>query len=157
MIGQQDNLLADVNQASLQSVKRSECAHVAYQALSRGACRVVVDGEARPMTGWIIHPDVSLLETLKAVMPGVQVGTWEAAYVTPLVQSRKAQDTAAVIVAYVKALPPDVQAISTHRLKREALLTGIPKRTFTRALTLALERLSEWSLSKQSLIRLSAQ
>jgi len=72
IVGQQDNLLADVPSTQITEVRRSECAHALYQAMSRGSCRETVDGQARPMRVWLMHYDKQLRDLIDKVMPGVR-------------------------------------------------------------------------------------
>ena len=58
IVGQQDSLLAVVPSKQITEVKRSECAHALYQAMSRGSCRETVDGQAKPMQVWLIHSEL---------------------------------------------------------------------------------------------------
>lgn len=151
IIGQRQDLLSDVNTVDIAGVRRSEAAHVAYQALSRGSCRVIEDGEAKPMRAWLLHHDTRLMDLLSKVMPGATWKRWEAQYVAT--SRSKITDTAERIVSYLTGLPAEVRDISTRRLKDDAGLRDVPKRTFTCAVGEATKR-APWSLRGRSLARL---
>lgn len=62
----------------LKAHSQAEAAQSALQALSRGTCRSMVDGQALPMTGYIMTKDKTVLEYLSALMPGVRFDEWPA-------------------------------------------------------------------------------
>jgi hypothetical protein len=155
IIGQSGDITKMFTQEDVQRIIRSECAHTAYQALSRGRCRVTVNGDAQPMRGWLIDRDNTLLSYLAYAMPDVDLSeSWDAQYVSPIAQERLAEKTADTIVAYMAGLSPDVRKISVKALRR-ALWTGdnVKEDTLTRATDLALLQLPDWMRSGRSLVR----
>jgi hypothetical protein len=151
IIGQRQDLLSDVDTVDIAGVRRSEAAHVAYQALSRGSCRVIENGEAKPMRAWLLHHDAKLMDLLSKVMPGATWKRWQAQYVAT--SRSKITDTADRIVSYLAGLPAEVRDISTRRLKDEAGLHDVPKQTFTLSVREAVTR-ATWMLRGRSLVRL---
>jgi hypothetical protein len=154
IIGQRQDLLSNVNTIDISAVRRSEAGHVAYQALSRGSCRVIEDGEAKPMRAWLLHHDTKLMDLLSKVMPGAMWKRWEAQYVAT--SRSKISDTAEKIIAFLSQLPAEVNELSTRKLKDEGGFRDVPKRTFTHAVNDALTRVT-WTLRGRSLIRLFPQ
>lgn len=151
IIGQRQDLLSKVDTLDIVTVRRSEAAHAAYQALSRGSCRVINNGEARPMKAWLLHHDTKLTELLSKVMPASVWERWEPQF---LATSRsKITDTARKIAAYLSEQPEAVTEVSTRKLKDEAGLRDVPKMTFTHALREAV-KLIPWTLRGRSLSRL---
>ncbi|MBN9087032.1 MAG: hypothetical protein J0J01_09005 [Reyranella sp.] len=150
-IGQANDLRSDVPSKTIRQVARSEVCHVIYQALSRGACRVIEDGKASRMTGYIIHRDPAIRGALSEVMPGAVWKGWE-----PVHSEAKAgtvATTASRIAQFLAGLPGDVDRISTRKLKDAAGLRGVAGRSFTHALR-DVSSLVPWALSGRSLARL---
>src|SRR5260370_41015139 len=91
-------------------------AHCVYQALSRGSCRMIVNGEAMPMKAWIIHHDDTLETTIRAAMPGVRWGEWRPRFVKGAAE-RKTKKVADAIAGYLGKLPSGIDRISSMALK----------------------------------------
>lgn len=153
-IGQSDNLREDVSTTTVKELARSEVAHVVYQALSRGSCRVMHDGQAKPMKGWIIHRDNGIQPLLSSVMPGVRWAQWEARHLVDPEgrQPGVTASTTARIVEHLKGLPQSVDRISTRQLKADAGLREVHPRTFTDAVRLVPDHVP-WLLVGRSLER----
>ncbi len=151
-IGQKDDIKADVPPGEIGELLTSEICHLTYQALSRGTCRVVMNGHAKAMQGYIIHAYADIRPELEKVMPGVIWKTWE-----PLDESlRKSgviQKTAERITAYLSGLSPEVVKVSSRRVKKDLNLEEIPTRTWTHAMQNALEDDTRWLLDRSSLVR----
>ncbi|HNA25591.1 MAG TPA: hypothetical protein PLI01_02275 [Nitrospira sp.] len=79
-LGQIQDLNGEIGKALTSELQVSERAHSAYQALSRGTCRTVSNGQACPMTGYIVEVDPEIETALSSVMPGVRWKTWEPFY-----------------------------------------------------------------------------
>lgn len=79
-LGQIDDLQGEIGKALAGDLQLSERAHLAYQGLSRGACRFVDKGQARSMTGYIVEIDPEIETALSSVMPGVTWKTWTPFY-----------------------------------------------------------------------------
>lgn len=76
-LGQIDDLQGEIGKTLAGDLQLSERAHLAYQALSRGACWFVEKGQARQMTGYIVEVDPEIETALSSVMPGATWKTWE--------------------------------------------------------------------------------
>lgn len=125
-VGQANDLARPFPKGQLDELVQSEACHAIYQALSRGACRKTIDGKARQMDAWIIHPRKRTVETLRDVMPNVRIVPWE-----PQRQKRrrrcdgKIHKLAQRIASYLN----DPQArqrgtLSIRQLKRELEVAG---------------------------------
>ena len=150
VIGQKDDLLAD--HGDLHEIKKSEVAHVVYQALSRGSCRQIINGEASPMRAWLLHHDATLENTIRSAMPGVQWREWEPKFIKGAA-TRKTKTTADTIIAYLKTLPSEIAQVSTRKIKDALGLGDMPRMTFSRAVQLVPELISGWALDGRSLVR----
>lgn len=153
-IGQSDNLREEVSAETVKELARSEVAHVVYQALSRGSCRVMHNGQARPMKGWLVHRDIGIQPVLSSVMPGVKWAEWEAKHLTGPEgrQPGAIATTVLKIVDYLKKLPEGIDKVSTRKLKEATGLGDIPPRTFTHALGEVSSHVP-WLISGRSLER----
>jgi hypothetical protein len=151
IVGQQDNLLANVTSTQLVEVRRSENAHALYQAMSRGSCRETVDGQAKPMRVWLIHYDKKLPALIDKVMPGVRWETWTPKFVDPI--QTKVEELTLQVLAYLRHLGPEITKVSTRVLKEALGLTDMPPRTFTRAVRRVSDAEAGWCLFGRSLQR----
>jgi hypothetical protein len=147
VLGQKDDLLGD--HEDLAEIKRSEVAHVVYQALSRGSCRKIVNGEALPMKAWIIHLDDRLGEQIKVAMPGVVWSEWTPQFIKG-VATRKTKALAETILDHLEAVKP--ASMSTRALKEALGLKNVPKRTFTNALEILITLTNKWAVNGRSVV-----
>lgn len=155
IVGQTGNLLRPVSNGEIRDVVQSEVAHACYQALSRGACRVMQGSFTRPMKAWLIHPKrENLRGRLEQVMPGVKWGRWEPKYlVQPKATSGKAKPLAEKIRVYLRELPADPDKVSIKRLKADLDLGDIPPSTVQRAIRLVVERSGDWAICGRTLVK----
>jgi hypothetical protein len=153
-LGQTDNLQGQYTNDQVAELLRSECAHVAYQAASRGSCRVMVNGQAMAMDFYPWHRDQSLRVKLEQVMPGAVWKTWGGKYGDPSQGSIAA--TTGKIVSYLSGLVPTVSKVSTRQVKVDLGLGQIPDRSFTVALR-RVPALAPWAIQGRSLVRLFAE
>jgi len=151
IVGQQNNLLAPVLGKQLVETRRSESAHALYQAMSRGACRDTVDGQAKAMRVWLIHYDKQLPDMIDNVMPGVKWQTWTPKFLDPI--QTKVEELALRVLAYLRHLGPEVSKLSTRMLKQTLGLSDIPPRTFTRVIRRVADADAGWWLCNRSLQR----
>src|SRR5207248_2659485 len=126
-VRQQDHLLADVTSTQITEVRRSECAHALYQAISRGSCRETVDGQARPMRVWLMHYDKQLRDLIDKVMPGVRWENWSPKFVDPI--QTKTDELTLRILAYLRQLGWEITTVSTRAVKDVLGLADLPRRT----------------------------
>jgi hypothetical protein len=156
-VGQRGDLTTSkVAPVDIAKVRRSEVAHSLYQALSRGSCRLVENGQAKPMRGWFMMRDEKVVELLREAMPGVKVQNWTPAVVD--LRQGKAEKLAALISATLNAFPPTRHAVSTRELKRAILGDEkVPSMTWTRALRQVVdEEGSAWRIRGRSVERTAA-
>jgi hypothetical protein len=151
IVGQRDNINADVSHAEIQAALSSEIDHLIYQALSRGHCREVDNGQAKPMKAWIILMDFYLRDRLAKVFPGATWDVWEPRFEGT--RSGKTIRLALQIVDYLKSLPETTSKISTQKVKEALGLTEVAPRTFTNAADLIHESSDEWAKEGRSLVR----
>jgi hypothetical protein len=152
VLGQKDDLLGDYE--DLHAIKKSEVAHCVYQALSRGSCRMIVNGEAMPMKAWIIHHDDTLETTIRAAMPGIRWTEWRPQFVKGAAE-RKTKKVADALVTYLGNLAPNVSSISTKALK-PLVATDATEKVWRQAITVATEVASGWSKVGRSFCRINA-
>jgi len=152
-LGQRDNLNADLNSNLIQRLVRSEVCHCIYQALSRGSCRVINNGKAEAMRGWIIHRDIEIQKTLSAVMPGAVWSEWTTD--DQDIRGGITSKTAHAILAYLKGLPQSVDKVSARKLKEDLGLANVVAKTFTRSLAVALSSVDGWQTEGRSLVRVA--
>lgn len=150
MAGQADDILHSITPSKVNDVMVSEIAHVVYQALSRGACRMIDGNQAHEMDAWLIHSNDEIRPLLEQVMPGVQWVTWKGRHLSATPKQSKVTES---ISSFLLGRPPEELSISTQKVKREALLTHVPASTFTKALRGHLEVDCQWTLKGRSLIR----
>jgi hypothetical protein len=151
IVGQQDNLLAVVPSKQITEVRRSECAHALYQAMSRGSCRETVNGQATPMRVWLIHYDNHLRDLIDKVMPGVRWETWTPKFVDPI--QTKTDELLLQVLAYLRHLGPEVTKVSTKVVKEALEIADTLSRTFTRAVQRVSDTDAGWYLCGRSLQR----
>jgi hypothetical protein len=163
--GQVNDLKAAIDKTITVDLSRSERAHLAYQALSRGTCRLNQIDQAKPMKGYIVEIDPEIETAISQVMPGATWHVWKPFFV---------QETDTVLShwkgradKYLTDLPTDVERVSSRSLKK-ALPGGdrIAPRTWTRIIQSLVEPSHGpkehmkhgvvWRLEGQSLVRVSA-
>lgn len=150
-VGQKGNIAAPLPRSISTDLQLSESVHLIYQALSRGACRNVQNGQAQRMTGYIIHKDARIRAELDKVMPGVKWEPWDTE--TKGKQQSKAKRESLEIVKYLTSL--QTLKVSSRGLKK-ALGSGLDTRSWTRAVNHALDGLPGWDKNGQSIIRTPA-
>jgi hypothetical protein len=154
IVGQQDDLQSTVDNSLIREMLDSEIAHVVYQGLSRGASRVVIDGQASPMQLFLIHRDLGIRKSLARVMPGVSWKVWK-----PQFMKADTIGTTALIALKVSEFLAGLDAkrsrISTRQLKVELGVTAA-SRTFSDALSLLGSTAADWRLDGRSLVRADA-
>ena len=153
-LGQVDDIRAGVSRDLVTDIARSEVCHVVYQALSRGSCRVMQNGKAQAMTGYIIHRDAGIQPMLSEVMPGATWSEWKCA-ATEVAPGVIASITLK-IAEHLRSLPESVRHLSTRQLKADTNLRDTHPNTFTAGLRKAMEH-APWLMSGRSLIRAFAE
>ena len=82
ILGQVDKLDTQVTSQEVSQADLGEVLHSIYQALNRGTCRNTINGQAAPMTGWIMHRNTNIQEPLSRIMPGIRWGRWKPNHFT---------------------------------------------------------------------------
>jgi hypothetical protein len=155
MMGQQDDLRAEIDNKTIKAMIESEIAHLVYQGASRGSCRIIEDGQAKAMDLYFIHKETSIREELSKVMQGAVWETWEPKYAAPVKTSIK--DTLALqIHQYLSSLPETTMSASSREIKKAL---GIDtkdeavKKAFSRAMDSALAMSEDWMQDNRSVKR----
>ena len=125
-IGQKDDIKADVPPGEIRALLTSEICHLIYHALSRGTCRIAVNGHAEAMQGYIIYAYDDIRPELEKVMPGVVWKTWESRDES-LRKSGVIQKTAERITQYLSGLSPEVVKVSSRRVNSDLNCGDMPK------------------------------
>lgn len=145
IVGQVGDLLKPVTNGEIDDAVQSEVAHAAYQALSRGSCRIMKGNRTRTMNVWLIHPAREhLRERLSQVMPGVNWVKWEPKFLPTLKPSRrdsKVDPLAQTVREYLntKLNTEGHQKVSIRKLKEALQLVETPNKTVQRAIKKAVE------------------
>ena len=150
MIGQMDNLLAGISNGQIREVITSEMVHSLYQGMCRGSCRVINGTETKSMKVWLIHK-YNIRPLIERVMPGIRWSNWSSRYLDTMGKF-KAAELATTIYNYIKTHLVGKTQISVSQLKKDTHLSHVPRRTFTRALALALEG-TEWMQKGRSIFQ----
>lgn len=149
-IGQKDALHTPLSDSTATDLQLSESVHLIYQALSRGSCRNIHDGQARPMTGYIMHRDDRVQHELSKVMPGVCWENWISKLSnTPL---GKVKSQATEIATFLKTT--DQPRISSRAVKK-ALESEVDSQSWSRAFVRAVTNLPDWKCEGRSAVRLT--
>ena len=166
--GQINDLKAAIDKTITVDLSRSERAHVAYQALSRGTCRLNEIDQAKPMKGYVIEIDPQIETAISQVMPGAKWHAWKPFFV---------QETETVlsqwkgrVQKYLSDLPNEVGRMSSQALKKSVPgADRVAPRTWTRILQAVTDGYMRqapkdnmdygvcfWVLEGRSLVRASA-
>jgi hypothetical protein len=152
-LGQQRALTGEVTAEDVHRLRISEATSVLYQGLSRGSCRLVENGEARPMDFYLrLSPkDAGAVQELLAQrMPGLAWVGW-------VTGGLAAEEAARAIETYLDRLPPTVQRVSSERVKRDAPgLALVKETTYRRGRDLVLGRRGDWVQRGRSFLRAGA-
>jgi hypothetical protein len=156
MVGQQRRPEAMVPLELLRKVVLGEVAHGIYQAMSRGACRLVEGDQAHPMDAWLIYPDEVIREHLGPVLPGARWEAWEPA-VLKRAQTKRAANGRRV-AEYLQGLP-----VGTSKVSLKALGQALPElanagdsNAFGQAVSDALQQCPDWERRGRTLYRRNA-
>ena len=153
VIGEKDDLTLELDREDLWDLRESEVGHCLYQAISRSACRIIINGVAKKTDIWLIHGR-DIKKTLGPVLPNAKLKRWQSKYL--LIENRectKENQIAHEIAGFLSSYE-EGDRISVQKLKKRLGMTGVPKRTFSRALETALiVYILHWRKEKQSLVR----
>lgn len=129
----------------MQSVSLSERVHLAYQALSRGSCRVMTEpSQADAMTGYIVEYDEGIEAGLSSVMPGVTWKTWEPTYSDLIAHGKLVVNLADRLERHLKDLAIDLTEKSAKRVWSDIHATRYPRETRSKAVAKVEARNPQW-------------
>lgn len=152
--GQMNDLKAEVNyQRHIKPLALSESTHLAYQAASRGHCRLVDNGQAGEMTLWLIHFDEGIKDELSKVMPDAKWNVWNGDY--SKAKEAALNEVEEVIKGYLQKMPETELKISSRKIKADVNGSVYAARTWTRALRKVSSDVG-WLVEGQSLVRAEA-
>lgn len=149
VVGQTNDLTAEIPYTLLKSVHIGERVHLAYQALSRGSCRVVDQGEAARMEAWIIEKSPDFQAALAEVMPGAKWENWDDGET----DKTKTAQVASAIVSFLQK--SNCKAKLSLSAIRKALSLQAKEKTFTLGIDKALKNCPGWIRQGRSLAKLS--
>lgn len=154
-LGQVQDLHRKVDSLDLKAIALSERVHCAYQAFSRGSCRVMTQpGLANPMTGYVIEYEDGFQDELSKVMPGAAWKTWEPVYADTRAHGKLVVDLAARIQTALSTLP-EGSKLSCKKLKGLCHAESIASQSWLRSLKKALELNPQWIQVDQSISHLT--
>lgn len=152
-LGQTRNIKGQIHHSDLKAIALSERVHCAYQALSRGTCRVMgAPGQASPMTGYIIEFEEGFEEELNKVMPGARWKEWEPVYVDKQAHGMLVLGLVDRIKKALETLPPGTR-VSNRRLKVLCQADKVNHNTWLRALKASLEGKDQYKQIDQSILK----
>jgi hypothetical protein len=149
-VGQLDDREAQLDGKWLLELMRSEVAHCIYQAISRGSCREVDLGQAKPMTAYVILP-WPLQPHLGPVMPGLKHAVWGPAHGG--ICDGAAMRMALAILDHLRKLPEETPKVSTRHIREALGVAAEQRKAFSRAVKQLAELCPEWVREGQSLVR----
>jgi hypothetical protein len=151
-LGQTNNIKTRIDLLDLKAIALSERVHCAYQAFSRGACRVMSEpGQASTMTGYVIEYEEGFKEELEKVMPGATWKTWEPVYADTLAHGKLVLDLSSRVHAVLKTFPTGSRT-ATRKLKALCRAEGVDKNSWLRALNKATEENPQYILKDRSIL-----
>ena len=152
-LGQVNDISKIVTTKTLKDLCLSERVHLAYQALSRGCCRVMgSEGQALPMTGYIIEAEAELETELSSVMPGVVWKPWKPVYSNAVAHGQFISDLHHRTIQALSSLAVDSIASKTFNAK-VLHETKVPPQTWKIALRRALDESPQWIQRDQWIAR----
>lgn len=145
-LGQTRDLQRTLTPQDIADLSISESTHHAYQAIYRGSCR-----KGKPMKFWIFyeHPR-RMMDQLSRHMPGVKWPQYKNSVLPESTEKR--QPLSEAIVNYLNALPATVTDVSCQKLREDMKLYQCERKTFQRAVDLAL-RSVPWARRAKSVAR----
>ncbi|MDR3500915.1 MAG: hypothetical protein P4L72_17005 [Parvibaculum sp.] len=150
-IGQSDDLQKPILTNVLRELGSSEVTHMIYQALSRGSCRVMQAGKAKPMTAYIVHRYPAIRGALEKVMPKAKWCEWSPLLEVKSHPSGLAATTATKVVEFLGTLSNDQNSISTTALRKSMKLSVSPA-VYVDAIR-KVTQMCAWQHSGRSLVR----
>lgn len=156
IIGQQDSYAVSTSHKQVEEVLDSEIAHSVYQAISRGACRVVEDGQAKPMEVYLFHSKANIQSALQSIMPGLKWNVWIPTFANEDSKHSEIDIKAMEIKAYLDKQPEQRIKVPTKEI-RDALGLNIHIDKLRKVYDRAIQKVccsGLWQRHGQSLIRI---
>ncbi|HRZ59077.1 MAG TPA: hypothetical protein P5163_00665 [Rubrivivax sp.] len=116
--GQSDDLLAAPDNERIQAIEESEMAHAIYQAVSRGSCRIIEDGYARPMKVWLPVKEERVIELLQSAMPGMVIERIASEHLT---RRGLAAQLAVEVATFLRGLDASTNRVTSAKLKKSVV------------------------------------
>ena len=158
IVGQHDDIKGSADNSLISEVQIGEQAHRIYQAVSRGCCRFVDNGQAKPMHIYLINRSPKIKPLLDQVMPGAVWCNWLPKY-NKIVGSTMQDALVCKIENYLRVIPETLAKIPTKAIKQVVLEVGADTATvkcFDRALKqITGDYFSLWNKVGHSIVRLS--
>lgn len=159
MAGQSQDITVEVTRDELDGVCLSERVHCAYQALSRGTCRVMGEpGQAKAMTGYIVEFEDHLENELGKVMPGASWQVWKPVFSDAQEYGLQAKALTGRIETTLDDLLQEVPVggkVSTQKLKARCQVKLCDHNLWNRSLNSVLEQKHQWKRNLQSTQRVA--
>lgn len=164
-LGQIRDITGETSKALADDIYLSNRAHLAYQALSRGQCRFVDNGQARPMKGYLVEIDSEIETALSTVMPGVKWTNWKPVFLP---------ETDSLIETWTKTAHDFLMCyepvrVSIRKLKVLTKAERLSRSTWQRVVKAACEQIQApkkehmgdesvcWKMEGQSLVKVTAK
>ncbi len=167
-LGQMDDIKGDVSKTLADDIQLSEKAHLGYQALSRGTCRTVSNGQAGDMTGYLVEISPEIETTLSKVMPGARWETWKPYFVKE--SNGLIEEWAGKVRAYLETVPESTKRISSQTLRKEMKADTLAPRTWGAVVETVSKRSAgslknstehcrpfSWTIQGKSLVRITGE
>jgi len=148
--GQTNDRTGRIELAQLKEICLSERAHCAYQALSRGACRNIDNGQAHAMTGYIVEFDPGLETELNKVMPGVTWKEWKPVFSDLAEHGKATRDIVTRLQGHLEGIP-EGHKIASQRLRTETDCKALDRKLWERAVDLFIQENPQWKRVDKSL------
>jgi hypothetical protein len=149
MAGQAGDITLSPAKERVQEVLTSELAHYLYQAMSRGSCREIVNGQAKPMTVWLPMRDELVRPLLDAVAPGLR---WESWWPQGVEGSSASFKVAEEITAFLTALPARITKVSAAMVKK-SMSVPVTKAVWALAVETVARQSTGWRREDRSWMR----
>jgi hypothetical protein len=150
ILGQVDDINADIPHDTLTAVDASEIAYRLHQGIGRGPCRRIKNGKALAQEVLLVHSrqGYGVEDLVKGEMPGIRWEDYPCKYVVKTKGKSVVEVAAEQIVAYLSQLKKDTPEgqtikLSFMKLKKLCGLDDVDRDSWGRARELAMDDL-QW-------------
>lgn len=153
--GQTANPAEPAPNSRIKELIETEIGHCLYQGASRGSCRRIDQGKAKPMRLWFIHRNPGIKSILDKVMPGAEWHYPDPQFLKAAAADSKAAQLLGHLLVHLQGLPETITKVSSRQLKEALELpqTTAIKLAFSRAVALLEPGEHGWALQGRSLVR----